>query len=86
MPCDTIDLGGGGFAIICSRGPKPKPCVVCGAKSSRLCDFPLKGKKAGKTCDAALCPRHAVRVVKDLDYCPAHHRATQPELALGGKR
>lgn len=84
MPCDTFKLDGV-TVTVCSRGRRAKPCVVCGARSTRLCDFPLKGRLEGKTCDAALCPRHAVRVGKDRDYCPAHHRATQGELALRGK-
>ncbi len=55
MGCERIP---GGF--ICSRGQRAKPCGVahCTRPSVALCDFPLKGKKAGQTCDRALCTYH----------------------------
>lgn len=60
--------------FICRRGRhRPAPCVVCGKESSKLCDFPLRGAKAGKTCDRALCARCAVNQPgKDRDFCPTH--------------
>ena len=29
---------------------------------SKLCDYPLRGARAGKTCDAKLCSAHATAV------------------------
>lgn len=69
MPCDRVDLGDGATAIVCSRGG---PRCKCGNRSTRLCDFPLSGAKVGKTCDAKLCERCAVRVGPNKDYCRAH--------------
>jgi hypothetical protein len=73
MPCDRYDLGNGGVAIVCSRGRR-EPCSVagCRATSVALCDYPLQGKKAGKTCDRRLCAAHRVSKGKDRDYCPTH--------------
>ncbi len=80
MPCRTIlDANGHPIGIACSRGSHAAPCSApgCGRSHTKLCDFPLKGAKAGKTCDAKLCDRCAVRVGKDTDYCPAHARVAK---------
>ncbi len=74
MPCNTVDIGGGSYAIVCRRGNRPKPCSICGRPGSKLCDFPLTGPKAGKTCDRSLCAKCAVNVGPELDYCPTHGR------------
>lgn len=69
--------------IVCRRGPRRRaaPCSVpgCSASHERLCDFPLKGKKAGQTCDAKLCLEHATRVGLDRDYCPPHAKLAKRE-------
>lgn len=84
MAC--IPLPGGGF--ICGvRRPKEKPCSACGAPSTRLCDFPLKGKLTGKTCSKPICDRCAAAFGDDVDYCPPHARlaaaaATAPPAPL----
>jgi hypothetical protein len=70
MPCYHFNGG-----VFCTRGRRAKPCVYCGAASSRLCDFPVirKGKKA--TCDAALCDRCAQHGVSaDVDFCRPHYK------------
>jgi hypothetical protein len=72
VPCNHVILPGGAHAIICGRGSRPRPCSVCGRPHSKLCDFPLRGAKAGKTCDRTLCDQCAVHQEPDLDYCPAH--------------
>lgn len=72
MPCQPISGPGGMTGFICSRGPRAKPCCICGKPSSRLCDFPLRGAKAGRTCDRPLCAGCAVHVGPDRDLCPAH--------------
>lgn len=83
MPCRYVTLPGGGSAIVCGRGLRPKACSVCGRPSSKLCDFPLKGEKAGKTCDRPLCDKCAVHRDPDTDFCPAHARLIEEgRLAL----
>lgn len=74
MYCDRFQTPGGGYAIVCRGGrrPQPKPCTACGAPSTRLCDFPLKGKKAGKTCSAPICDRCRTAFGDEIDYCPPH--------------
>lgn len=84
MPCSTRALPDGGYAIICSRGSNPqRTCVVChrGERSAliRLCDYPLRGEKAGQTCDRPICAAHAYRVGPDTDLCPAHARLMHSE-------
>ena len=69
MPCEIR-----GNAIICSRGSRPIVCEICGKRGDKLCDFPLTGEKAGKTCDRHLCAKCAVHVGRDVDYCPTHAR------------
>ena len=68
-----------GFTMItCRRGRRGRaPCDVagCGKDHSKLCDFQLRGAKAGETCDAKLCEIHATPVGDGRDYCPAHVRA-----------
>jgi hypothetical protein len=88
MPCQTIDLGGGAFAIACSRGKQRAMCEVCKSKPHEvLCDYPLRGAKAGATCSKKLCRGCAKHVGTDRDLCPPHARLGLPqtELALESK-
>lgn len=65
---------GGGF--ICGGRAKSTKCrglPGCTRKSKYLCDYPLAGEKAGKTCDRPLCAACAKTVGSDLHYCPSHH-------------
>lgn len=85
MPCHP--LPGGGFVCTHGRARRAKPCSVCGAPSTKLCDFPLKGKKTGKTCDAPICDRCAAAFGDEIDYCPPHAKLaaaayTAPEQPL----
>jgi len=64
MPCEVV-----GNAIVCSRGPRAKPCAYCRDASTKLCDHVLPN---GRTCDKPLCPAHAFHVTPTFDYCPAH--------------
>jgi hypothetical protein len=73
MTCRTFDLGNGVTGIACTR-ERRKRCKECGATGDRLCDYPLRGKAAGRTCDVRLCSRCAVVVGPDRDYCPPHAR------------
>lgn len=58
--------------FICGRKDRVKTCVHCGRPPSKLCDFPLKGAKAGKTCDRPVCEQCATHVEPDTDYCMTH--------------
>jgi len=80
MPCTP--LPGGGFA--CSPGRRGSPCQEPGCRELHvaLCDWPLTGPAAGKTCDRRMCSAHRHRVGKNRDYCSAHlamsRRAARP--------
>lgn len=80
--------------FVCSRGQRRKACSECKVRpATLLCDFPLSGRKAGKTCDRALCRRCAIEVKSvprlpelafgtklepdTMDLCPAHARAAE---------
>lgn len=79
MPCDHVDLPGGGHAIICGRRAPVKRCVHCGRPSSRLCDYPLTGAKAGKTCDRPICAGCTTHIPPDTDYCRTHAELIERE-------
>jgi hypothetical protein len=69
----------GGYAVICTRGQRAKSCKGCAGRADLLCDYPLRGKKEGKTCDAPICKRCAVvqgEPADDRQYCPTHARIT----------
>lgn len=75
MTCKRLDLGKGGVAIVCSRTTLRPRCSIDGCRnaSTKLCDFPLKGAKVGKTCDRRLCDKHAQEQSVGVDFCPTHH-------------
>lgn len=63
-----------------------RPCVMCGAGHSKLCDFKLRGAKVGQTCDRPLCTKCAIPGGKTedgqkIDYCPAHAEMIGKEKA-----
>lgn len=81
MPCEKVDLGGGNFAIVCGRrSGREKRCKWCEKVATKLCDFPLRGEKAGKTCDAPMCKDCATKWGIDKDLCPPHARLVEKEL------
>lgn len=61
--------------FVCTN-ERPAPLCPCGSgeRGTKLCDFPLRGKKQGKTCDKRMCERCAANVGPDRDLCQAHHR------------
>lgn len=75
MTCRITPIPGG-FIATCTRGRQPEraPCSVCKARPhTQLCDFELRGKAAGRSCDAKLCASCAVKAGPgDRDLCPAH--------------
>ena len=84
MPCETLVLPDGTTAIVCTRGQRTPRCSVPGCRNpgAHLCDHPLAGKKAGKTCDRRICAVHATKTGPDRDLCPAH-AALSPSTQLG---
>lgn len=70
MICRTINLPGGGRAIVC--GPRvPQRYCACGKPAPLLCDWKVKGKRSG-TCDRPICAYHAREVETDKHLCPEH--------------
>jgi hypothetical protein len=58
--------------ISCSRGGPA--CSRCGARASLACDFPLRGKAAGKTRSKPMRGPCATNVGPNRDYCVVHAR------------
>ncbi len=77
MPCNVVRFGDT-TAIVCSRTTR-KSCKYCGKAANKLCDYPLRGAKAGKTCDVPMCPTCATHVPPDTDYCRAHAELVKKE-------
>lgn len=85
MTCREIRSDKGdliGFA--CSRGQRESKatCSVCGKRPhTKLCDFPLTGSKAGRTCDRRVCDECAVPQGHangdTVDYCSAHDKVAK---------
>lgn len=74
----------GSLVIICTREQRAKPCKSCGRPSTKLCDYPLQGRKAGATCSVPMCDRCATTVGSaggdTVDYCRVH-----AEMKRGGR-
>lgn len=66
--------------VACSRGSQVKRCK-CGKRATKACDYKLKGRLIGKTCDALLCDRCATSAGEDLDLCPVHARMKEGLLS-----
>lgn len=83
MTCQRYDFGNGDFAIVCSRGRKPRAkCSACKDREHELlCDHPLAGKLTGRTCSAKLCRRCATHV-DGKDLCPPHARVRASQGTL----
>jgi hypothetical protein len=84
MVCRSIVIDGKYHGVAYSRGERAKKCRACsGRAATRQCDFPLKGRKAGKTCDMNICDDCAVVQVgqtlggDSVDYCPVHDRMSR---------
>ena len=75
MECDFIkDDKGKVVAILCGgRRRRVAKCQECRQRDhTQLCDYRIE--TPGKTCDRKLCAECAVRIAKDVDYCPGHPR------------
>lgn len=77
MTCTAIKLEGG-VAIVCTREPprRARACSSCGTstKDYHLCDFPLRGKRAGATCSKPVCTTCTTPIGENRDLCPPHMR------------
>jgi len=74
VSCDNVKLQDGGMAIVCTRGRSQRRyrCCACTLAGGYQCDW-----KTGptKTCDAYICPEHALEVAPGKHICPAHQEA-----------
>lgn len=68
MGCETYRTGGGGFMIVCSKGPARAKCR-CGYTGTRLCDWNVG---PGRTCDRPLCPSCTHEPAEGKDLCAEH--------------
>lgn len=75
MPCKTVDLGNGSFAIVKMARTPAKRCKFCGSPARFLCDFKLAG---GKTCDKPLCGLCRTPQGPDVDWCKDHVGIPKP--------
>jgi hypothetical protein len=88
MTCEIVRFGGG-HAFVCSRGQRPKRCKFCGEAATLQCDYPLRGHKQDKTCDAHMCrgcgTQQPVTALHGdtVDYCPPHARLATRETSSG---
>jgi hypothetical protein len=87
MYCTDVKIPGGGSAIICQGGQRPKPCA-CGKPTTKLCDWKLgvaPGAKRIRRCSVGICDEHTFSPAKDKDFCPQHAREWKAYLARKGK-
>jgi hypothetical protein len=63
------------IGFVCGRRRAACSVPGCRREYEVLCDWKLKGAKAGKTCDAKLCGKCTTKPAPDKDLCPAHARA-----------
>lgn len=66
MPCNTVDLGNGQTAIVCTRGPRKRVLrcseAGCSRPGTRLCDHP---HPIHDTCDRLVCDDHSRTIGPD---------------------
>ena len=76
--CVHMTLPGGGTAIVRMSGKRPEPCR-CGKPATKLCDYPMGGRK---TCDRPMCADCIGRTDGDKDYCRTHAMLTPRQGSL----
>lgn len=75
MTCRHTDLGNGDYVITCEQRERGRVHhCSCNARASIRCDYPLRGRATGKTCDTWLCARCAREVGENTHYCQPHAR------------
>lgn len=92
-----VELPDGSTAVargfVCGPRPRARKCCGCGGRATLSCDWKLRGQKAGKTCDRAICAACTEHPGGDpeKDLCPAHAESwakhpKNPENAGKGPR
>jgi hypothetical protein len=75
--CERVRMADGSVAIVCGgHRRKAPPCRACAAPATVECDV----------CDVPLCPRCAIHVPPNGDYCTRHRKqaaAAAAQLRLG---
>lgn len=73
MKCTTVNVPGGGRAIICGSRPRARRCKACGCVTAlaqlRERDWKIAG---GKTCDRLICLGCTHVPAPGKDLCPEH--------------
>lgn len=91
MTCTPIKMPDGSTAILCERGRRGRQCSEpgCSRPAVVLCDYPLSGRKASRTCSRALCEGHRRQQQRfadtahddsdSVDYCPVIRQAMRDD-------
>ena len=76
MGCKRFTDPDGAVVFMCTRGRGQQAATrcSCGRVAEYLCDFPLRGEKAGRTCDKPICSDHAKLIKHNTHYCPDHQK------------
>jgi hypothetical protein len=90
MPYDVrMRMPNGSIAWLRMAGRRPASCIVCGAPSTKLCDWKIKdterphppivgrakSRRPRKTCSAPLCDSCTSSPAPGKDLCPTHAAA-----------
>lgn len=75
MPCQRVQMPGGGVAMVCGSRPRAKLCACGSGERARLqCDWKVAERQAG-TCDAFICQDCTTVPAPDKDLCQSHAAA-----------
>lgn len=71
-----------GMMVSCSRGSSRGTCAYCKARPADFrCDYELRGKRAGSTCDGRLCNGCAYSIPgTELHLCPPHRKEAMGKI------
>ena len=78
------------IGFVSRKGERTKRKCDCGAPAEVMCDFPLRGAKAGQTCGALLCADCAWRVhltaQGPIHYCAMHRMVYEASRDQGADK
>jgi hypothetical protein len=75
VPCERVQLPGGGWAIVCGPKRRAKPCPCgSGLRATQLCDWKTPDGPE-PTCSAPTCKACTHVPAPGKDLCPDHRRA-----------
>jgi hypothetical protein len=95
MPYDVrMRMPNGDIAWLRMAGRRPASCIVCGAPSTKLCDWKIKdterphppivgrakSRRPRKTCSAPMCESCTSSPAPGKDLCPSHAEEWQQLL------